>query len=99
MIAPGLISGMIQNDDLTGFGIDAREIRPFVQITVLTGQREVVFIVAAVVLLRDDVFNVQTDGGRLSLLQSAVLTGVARAVANPLTQIGIHYDASRCERV
>ncbi len=61
MLAPAIGARMKESREETGVRIEAREIGPLLAIADMTGQREVVRLVAAPVLLRYDVLNVKRE--------------------------------------
>lgn len=58
VVLPALPPRVEETYNLAGKGIDTCEVRPFVEIAALAGQREVGDVVPAAVLLRDEMLNV-----------------------------------------
>jgi hypothetical protein len=68
----------------SGFGIDAREVWPFVGVAAITSEREIAGIVAATVLPRYYMFDMEGNERCRLLRHAAILTSVAGALANNL---------------
>ena len=81
MLVPDIDTGVEEACQLTGCGIHTREIRPFVTITDMTGEREVRCVVTPVMLLRHAVLDVKGDDIVL-LLDPTILAAVSRPVAH-----------------
>ncbi len=62
--------------------IDSRKIRPLVQIAVMARERQILFGSHATVLARDDVLDMKPEEGVIVLSDMAILTAVARPLAN-----------------
>ena len=90
MLIPAMPSRMKQLRDSIRFRIDARQVRTFVQITVDTGEREIIEFVAAAVKSRNDVLDVENSQRRIILMKLAILAAVAAAFANRRSRRGIH---------
>jgi hypothetical protein len=76
---------MKQPNDITRLRINARQIRPLVQVALRASQSEIIGIVAAAMLARDDVLDVKTQLGKL-LRQSAVFAQIGGPRADKLTE-------------
>ena len=92
MFAPIIQSRMKQARQCLGLRIKSGKIRAFVQIAVVTGEREVFRRVFSSVLARSDVFDVERQR-LLFLPQPAILTTILRALPDLLAQSGVHQPA------
>jgi hypothetical protein len=61
------------------FGVDTRQIRTFVEITIDARQGEVVDVIGAAVLLGDDMLDMQGGKRRIILMQLTVFATIAGA--------------------
>ena len=80
---------MKQTRQLFSLGIKAGKVRAFVQIAVMTGEREIIRRIFAAVLSRNDVFDVKSERFEI-LMQPAILATIFRAVPDGLSQPGVH---------
>ena len=87
---------MKQSRQLSGFGVQPRQICAFVQIAVMAGQRKIFRRVFSSMPARDDVFNVERQGF-LALPQSTILAIVFRALPDQLAQLRV--DQAALERM
>ncbi len=86
---PAIPPGMEQPGQFTRVRIKSGEVRAFVEIAVVAGQREVFRRVAAIMLARHDVFDMKSQRF-LGLRQSAVFASVFRARADELAERLLH---------
>ena len=84
MIGPGVSTRIEQCRDSARIGIDTREVRPFVSVVAVAGESEAAGIAGATVLLRYDVFDMETHEGCRLLRHAAILTRVASTPSNNL---------------
>lgn len=59
---PLFAARMEQGRHLAGVGIDAGQVRALLEIALWTGEREVLRVIGAAMLPRDDVLDVETEG-------------------------------------
>jgi hypothetical protein len=71
-------------------GIDARKIRSLVSVAAVTCQRQPGGIAGTSVLLRNDMFDMESDQGRRPLWHAAILTSITGAPSNNLPKTLIH---------
>jgi len=83
------LARMEEPDDLARIGIKSGQVRAFAKVAVGTGERQILRIVDAAVLTRNDVLDMKTQFGKL-LRNSAVLTPMIRARPYKEAQLGIH---------
>ena len=83
VLFPNILARMEETAHFAGVGIDAREVRAFVQIAARTGKGEVFQDRGSAVLPRDDVLDVEGHQ-RLILMHSAVFAAVARTLFDEL---------------
>jgi len=88
MFVPIIQSRMKQARQCPGLRIKPGKIRAFVQIAVVTGEREVFRRVFSSMLARSDVFDVERQQ-LLFLPQPAILTTIPRALPDLLAQSGV----------
>ena len=86
---PTVLPGMEQPSQFTRLRIKAREVWSLVEIAVVAGEREIFRRVAAFMLSRNNVFDVESQR-LLGLRQSAVFAGVVRARADELAERLLH---------
>jgi hypothetical protein len=89
VFAPSVASGMKKPDNTTGGRLDAGQVWTLAQVALRAGERQILGLVAASMLARDDMLEVKSQLGN-GLRQSAVVAAVASAAANQLPQIGVH---------
>jgi hypothetical protein len=77
---PAIGAGVEEVCQLTGFRVYARKVRPLVTIAEMTGEGEVRFVVAPMMVPRHDVFDVKCDE-IVTLMDTTILTAVSRSVA------------------
>ena len=95
MLVPIIESRVKQSRQFSGFRIEAGKVRAFVQIAVMTRERQILFRVLAFVLACRDVFDMERQ--RLLLLpQPAILTATRCALFDQLQQPGVHQTAFVC---
>ena len=99
MERPALPARMEQANNLSGERIDPGKIRSLVIVVMVTGQREVVWIVRASVLSRDYVLDVEVVEGLVVLVQPAVFAPMARSVPDQLDLGGVHQARSRSFKI
>jgi hypothetical protein len=98
MFVPIILSGMKQAVHLSCLRIKPGEICAFVEIAVMTRERQILFYVFAFVLARRDVFDVERQ--RLLLLpQPAILTATRCALFDQLAQPRVHQAALACASI
>jgi hypothetical protein len=78
---PVIGAGVEEACQLTGFGVYAREVRPFVTIAEMTGEGEIKVVVAPMMLPRHDVLDVKRDE-IVTLMDATIFTAVSRSVAH-----------------
>ncbi|CAN5900513.1 hypothetical protein BH23GEM7_BH23GEM7_30910 [soil metagenome] len=89
VLLPLVSPGVKERHDLTGEGIDSRQVGSLVQVTAVAGQSQVIEVVRAAVLPGDDVLDVV---GQLAVLldEPAVFTTIRCPTANPIPRGGVH---------
>jgi hypothetical protein len=90
MARPALATRMEKTHDFAGLRVDPGEIWAFMVVIVMTGQRKIVRIVAAAVLLRDNVLDMEAIEWLVVLMDSAVLAAVAGAAPDQFAGLGVH---------
>jgi hypothetical protein len=98
MPRPGLTPGIEPARDFSGFGIDAGQIRSLVLVVVVAGQRQVVRIVAATVLLGNDMLDVQAVERLVVLMNQAVFATVVCPVPDQVARPCIHHLCSEARK-
>jgi len=97
VLVPLILPWIEKRDNLSGWRINATEIRPFVKIAAMAGQRQIArrIRVWRSVLLRDDMLNVEF--GFVGVLrQPAVLTSFACTPPHKVANGGVnHGDGAR----
>ena len=89
MIAPIVKARVKQARQFFVFWIQPGEVRAFVQIAVMTGEREIFRRIFSAVLSRRDVFDVKKK--RLKFLpQPAILATIFRTLPDELAQLRVH---------
>jgi hypothetical protein len=83
MFSPRVPPGMEEPHNLASPRLNAGKVGTLHQVAIGTGQGQVLRIVSAAMLARDDVFNMKAQFGKL-LWEVAVLTTTARPAANQL---------------
>jgi hypothetical protein len=73
---------MKQQDNRGRIGIDGTQVSAFVEVAVVTGEREIPRIIIAAMLFWKDVFDVKSIEGFILLPEVAILASLARALAN-----------------
>ena len=81
VMVPVIDAGVEEACQLTGFGVDTCKVRPFVTIAEMTGEGEVRFVVAPVMLLRHDVLDVKCEE-IVTLMDPTILAVVSRPVVH-----------------
>lgn len=71
MVVPILPPGMEQFGNLVRLRIDARQVRPLMQVAINTGKGKVVGIVSPAMNLRNNMLNMQRDQRRVVALSSS----------------------------
>jgi hypothetical protein len=84
---------MEERDKLTARRVDARQVRPLVGVTAVTGQGKIIRVIRPMVLLGDDVFEVMPEAS-LFLAEQTVFTAVPGTLAGKLSRGGIHQEES-----
>ena len=84
VITPSISTRIEQRRHSARVGIDAREVRPFVRVAAVAGEREAVGVVRTAVLPRYDMFDVERNKRRRLLRHAAILTRVACTLSNKL---------------
>ena len=82
MFIPALRSRIEQNRDLAGDRIDAAKIWPLVRIAVIARQSQIAGIIVSAMFSRNDVFEMEYGERQLFLLEMAVFTPIAGALAD-----------------
>ena len=85
VVRPSILSGMKEPRNLPGLKVDSGQVRALVEVAAVAGKRQVVWIVGAAVLLRDDVLHVMLQLGML-LAQAAVFATLAGPAAHELAR-------------
>ena len=81
MFLPSVNSRIEKHRDRVAFRIDAREVRTLVQIAIDTGQREILQLISAAMLLWSHVFYVQNREWGVVLMKFAVFAPIFRPAA------------------
>lgn len=90
MLVPLVEPWIEQPHDFTGIGINAGQIASLMEIALRAGECQVVEIVGAVVLSRNDMFNLQRDQGRYLLPALAIFATVCRPLPDGVPRCGVH---------
>ena len=98
LIPPEIAPRMEQPHHFVGVGIETGEVGALVQITMMAGPREVLKIVRAPMLSRDDMLDVESVIAVMLLAQTAVFTPVVRPLPDALPKLQIHQEADGCLR-
>lgn len=98
VLRPNVAPGMEQADDLTGFGINASDVRPLETVAVNAGQGEVIKSGCSAMLPRNNVIDLERCGVKGGG-QSTVFAARCGALPNLPYEIGVHlrYGAGRCK--
>ncbi len=84
MVFPPVPPRMKQFGYLIGLGLDAGQVRSFMEIAIDAGQGKIVGVIRATVLLGDDVFDVQDSQWRVVLMQVAILAAITCTLPDEL---------------
>jgi len=90
MIFPPLMPRMKQLGDSTSFGIDPREVRTFVKITVNASQSQVIGVVAAAMYPWDNMLDVKSGQWRVFLSKLAILAPIFGTFPHPRSERRTH---------
>ena len=85
---------MKKRSNLTAVRIDAREVRPLVCIAEMARKREILHIIPAAMLTRNNMLNMKSQSCATPFLHPAVLAGVVCPLAHKLARRGIHSGRS-----
>src|SRR3989442_14775992 len=80
MVLPPMSPRMEQFRHLVGFGVDARQVRAFVQITINAGQSQILQVISAAMNARNDMLDVQGSQRGIFLAQLTILATMASAL-------------------
>ena len=97
MLGPFVPPRMEKPHDPVGLRLDARQVGAFHQVAIGTGQGQVLRIVSATMLARDDVLDMKAQFGKL-LREVAVLAKTAGPAPNQRAQRRVHQAAFGCCR-
>jgi hypothetical protein len=89
VVAPLVAPGVEEGHKFTGECIDTREVRAFVEITVVAGQREIVNVIAPAMLLRNYMLDVVSQLAVL-LAEQAILATVGRSSPDKAPRGSVH---------
>ena len=85
---------MEQTDNLARVRINARQIRAFAQIALVTGPRQVLGFVETPMLSRGDVLDVKGMIAVVLLAKAAVFTSIAGPFPDLPAQLKVHQEAA-----
>ena len=91
MVPPGVLARVEKSHGSLRPRVDTAEIRPFIQVTAITGEAEIGRIVVTAVLLRNDVLDVEGSVDR-TLWQSAVLATLAGPLSDQVANSGVYHE-------
>jgi hypothetical protein len=97
MLVPPVDPRIEEHGDRLAFGIDAGQIRTFVQIAIDAGQREILQPIAAAMFLWPHVLDMQNREGRVALMKLTVLASIFRPRANERLSGFVDQCAARSE--
>lgn len=89
MLRPLVNAGMEEGDDLTGFDVQAGEIRTFMKIGSMAGEGEVLGVIGTAMLFCDDVLNVVRKVAVL-LAEQAILAAILRPSSDEVSRGSVH---------
>jgi hypothetical protein len=89
VVGPPVASRVEEVRDLAGLSIDPGQIWPLVEVATLTCERQIVGVIGAAVLLRDDVLHMMCQGAML-LSQAAILTPITSPAWNEVPRRRVH---------
>ena len=92
MFAPDIVARMKQCNDRTHIGINTRQVRSFVRVATITGEREVLRIISSTVLLRHNVLDMKRNQWRRFLRDAAIFASIAGAPSDELSRARIHFS-------
>jgi len=92
MVGPHVLMGVEEWYDGRGLDVNSREIRTFACVASITGQGEVLRVVWAAVLFRDNVLDVMGEAALL-LAEEAVFATVPGPRADILSRLRVHQAA------
>ena len=98
VIRPTVRAGMKQPREVTRIGIETGKIGTLLGVAKMTGQRQVVQFVSAVVLPGHDVLDVKREIGIDALMNPAILATMNGTRADELSRFRIHYGADASAR-
>ena len=97
MILPPIFARMKQACHFVRVRVRARQVRPLVQIALVTSPRQILQFIRAPVLSRDHMFDVKRVEWIVGLAQPALFTPVLRPLPHPLADLRVH-QAAGCWR-
>jgi hypothetical protein len=80
VLVPVISTGVKEARKLPGFGVYAREVRPFVTITTVASEGKIGIVITPVMLPRNNVLDVKCHG-IVALMDTAIFAAVIRSVA------------------
>jgi hypothetical protein len=89
MLCPLVKARMVERNDLTGFGIQAGQIRTFMKIASMARESEVPWIIGTAMLFRDYVLNVVREIAML-LAEQAILASIPRPSSDEVSRGRLH---------
>jgi len=82
---------MKQPNEISGLGIDTRDIRALVRVASIAAQAEIVGFRLPAVLKRDDVVDGEREESVLVLVNAAILTTITCPLSDEAPQSGFHH--------
>jgi hypothetical protein len=88
---PPVAARMEESHDLIRHRINSGQVRPFVEVAMMTRKREVRRIVGATVLPGDNVFDVKRHEREVRLSEPAILAALSCSLADELANRGVRH--------
>src|SRR6266567_137636 len=98
MVPPGVLARVEKSHGSLRPRVDTAEIRPFIQVTAITGEAEIGRIVVTAVLLRNNVLDVERNVDRI-LWQSAVLATLTGSLSDQVANSGVYHEGHLARNV
>ena len=97
MLIPAITPRMEERNKGVRCVVDSREVRAFVRVAEMAGEGQVFERIAAVVLARDDVFDMESQAHSAAFVRSAILAPKRGAPTHRFARCCVHHAAS-CPR-
>jgi hypothetical protein len=96
---PGVLPWVEERDDLTRFGVDARQIGALVRVTSVAGQGKVCGSVIPAMLAGNDVLDLERRKREIFLLEQALFTAIASPLTDKFADRCVHQLGGRLARM